>query len=732
MSQELQKTLPQYMVPSRITALSSLPLTPNGKIDKQRLIAESCAEAVDSNDQDVSFFAAPETLLEGKLSAAAAEALGLEKIGVTTDLRTAGMTSLRAVLLSQKLRDMGLTMPLSAIYELQTVRAIAEHLATQATNNESSAGEEIEVAHCELGVSRGMRSLGFFLCRLLVWVWISGVVIWPAMLPLSLARSVVVNGAIPAFACLVLVCYPLYLLTTMFLVVLTKWLVVGQYRAGSLALNSWAFLRWWAVDRLVIFVNELCFSAFRGGPVWFLYLRALGLRASGYCRIDTRYISEFDLITLGKFCGISEGAKLRPAVAEAGTLHLRGLVFGDYCAVGENAVCTAGCVAGDNVTLQPLSLFSGRTGRTLPDGSVWKGAPLVQSRQQPIRFPPGIFCRDLFGEIFALLLALSLQTLCSMCAYCAFGFLSEVQGFRQADGNVWQWQDQAEGWLFAATWLLFGPPVMASADVLLGLDLASLTDQVGQDLGMSRLEFGLRLAGMVAVSFAIYGWSLTIFSGLLCRHIRGSRNQNHWFFQVRRVLLRLTFFRYPAQLSGTWAMSLYLRLLGGDVSLFATVAISEPPLEPRKLHVAEGALLLSHQALGDCQVGKGAIVAGDAVMLPHSHVESRAIVGAMSVAGRPVKSDLQLVGNPGVIMRRGTLSKAPASSWGRRWLRRAVCIFYPLLAPGLLQLLLLITLLPAMYLLTVLLNMFTKNLRGWSSTLAYCPDLTGGKSHFCY
>ena len=34
-------------------------------------------------------------------------------------------------------------------------------------------------------------------------------------------------------------------------------------------------------------------------------------------------------------------------------------------------------------------------------------------------------------------------------------------------------------------------------------------------------------------------------------------------------------------------MSLYLRLLGGQVSLFATVLISEPPLEPRKLHVAE-------------------------------------------------------------------------------------------------------------------------------------------------
>ena len=57
------------------------------------------------------------------------------------------MTSLKAVLLSQKLRDAGLcrfhvggpnpscsaglTIPLSKLYELQTVRALAEHLAMQ-------------------------------------------------------------------------------------------------------------------------------------------------------------------------------------------------------------------------------------------------------------------------------------------------------------------------------------------------------------------------------------------------------------------------------------------------------------------------------------------------------------------------------------------------------------------------------------------------------------------------
>ena len=99
-------------------------------------------------------------------------------------------------------------------------------------------------------------------------------------------------------------------------------------------------------------------------------------------------------------------------------------------------------------------------------------------------------------------------------------------------------------------------------------------------------------------------------------------------------------------------------------------------------------------------------MAADAVLLPHSHVERLACVGAMSVAGRPVRSGLQLVGNPGVIMRRSTLEQAPPSSWAHRWLRSAVRVGYPLVAPGLLQLLLLITLLPAMYVLTVLLNGF--------------------------
>lgn len=54
-------------------------------------------------------------------------------------------------------------------------------------------------------------------------------------------------------------------------------------------------------------------------------------------------------------------------------------------------------------------------------------------------------------------------------AGCTLKYLEGVERFivvgygpeiSSRNNEVWQWQQQPEGWLFAATWLLFGPPVM--------------------------------------------------------------------------------------------------------------------------------------------------------------------------------------------------------------------------------------------------------------------------------
>ena len=113
---------------------------------------------------------------------------------------------------------------------------------------------------------------------------------------------------------------------------------------------------------MLVFVNELCLGAFRGGPVYFAYLRsprplsisaphptpctsihfrgaaglacrppatAVSTRATSQshclnvpCRVQSAMHSaelrrmRFDLISLGRCCVVAEGAKLRPAAAE--------------------------------------------------------------------------------------------------------------------------------------------------------------------------------------------------------------------------------------------------------------------------------------------------------------------------------------------------------------------------------------------------------------------------------
>eukprot|EP00929_Paragymnodinium_shiwhaense_P073433 TRINITY_DN37413_c0_g1_i1.p1 TRINITY_DN37413_c0_g1~~TRINITY_DN37413_c0_g1_i1.p1 ORF type:complete len:2318 (+),score=456.55 TRINITY_DN37413_c0_g1_i1:451-6954(+) len=711
---KLQDILPQYMIPQRIWILEELPLTPNGKIDKRKLHELGCAALQDVTAiEEEGDFVAPSTPLEEKVSGIVVIALGIERISVTQDLKTAGMTSLKQVLLSQKLRDAGFDVSLSNLYVRKTVQQLTEWLQEERMAENFLAPNEHQLSACQCMQDTVTSTCGLvrFIFRLLAWCWISGVVIWPAVGPLWFISQVALpNGGLNAALVLLIVAgYPLYMLQVALLVIISKWALIGRYKPMSVSVDSWMFFRWWVVDRLHAFTNELVIAPIRGGPLYYAYLVCLGLRSQGYSRLDTKFISEFDLVTLGRQCVIAEGAKVRPAVIEAGMLHLRHITFGDGCVIGVNAVCTAGAVAGNGVTLQPLSMFSGRTGRTLPDGSVWKGAPLVQSRQQPIRPPHGILAVDSLSNTLGMILSLCLIAACSAIGYLAFGGLAYAQGFQYKDASTncvdWHFTETPEGWLFAAVWLLFGPPVMASADVLLGYDMATYADDAGSCLGSSPMAFGARVTGMIVVSFAAYGWSLTISSALLCRFMRGSRNQNAPLYQVRRVILRMIFPRYPANLNGTGAMSLYMTMLGGSVSPKATVAFADPPLEPRKLHIEADSLVLNAVMLGEGTIRQRSLVGGGAVLLPYAEVDSHAIVAGNAVVGRPVGSKLVLGGNPGVIVKRSELSRPPPVPGRMHCLGREVCRFlFPLLAPMLIQLVLLVTLLPGMYVLTVFLN----------------------------
>ncbi|HKR65869.1 MAG TPA: condensation domain-containing protein, partial [Thermoanaerobaculia bacterium] len=141
----LRERLPEHMVPSRIVTMDALPLTPNGKLDTRALQTSASAEV------------APADALETRLLAIWEEVLGT-RAGVTDDFFAAGGHSLSATrVLSRIDRDLGARIPLRALFQHRTVRALAR-LVREATQQAPSSIEPVQDAE-SYPVSAAQRRL---------------------------------------------------------------------------------------------------------------------------------------------------------------------------------------------------------------------------------------------------------------------------------------------------------------------------------------------------------------------------------------------------------------------------------------------------------------------------------------------------------------------------------------------------------------------------------------------
>jgi acyl carrier protein len=127
--QELEKSLPGYMVPSAFVMLDELPLTPTGKVDRKVL-----PDPGDERPELDAPFLAPRTAIEEKVSNIWAEVLGLDQIGINDPFLELGGNSLRATLVINRVRDkFHVEIPITILFEAPTVAEmsaiIARHLA---------------------------------------------------------------------------------------------------------------------------------------------------------------------------------------------------------------------------------------------------------------------------------------------------------------------------------------------------------------------------------------------------------------------------------------------------------------------------------------------------------------------------------------------------------------------------------------------------------------------------
>ncbi|WP_328973724.1 non-ribosomal peptide synthetase [Streptomyces sp. NBC_00239] len=109
--------LPDYMVPSAFVALGKLPLGPTGKLDRKALPEpEFLGEA----------YRAPRTEAEKIITAAYADVLGVDRVGLDDDFFAVGGDSLRSIQVVARARAKGLTVTTREIFESRTAVRLAE------------------------------------------------------------------------------------------------------------------------------------------------------------------------------------------------------------------------------------------------------------------------------------------------------------------------------------------------------------------------------------------------------------------------------------------------------------------------------------------------------------------------------------------------------------------------------------------------------------------------------
>ena len=153
-----------------------------------------------------------------------------------------------------------------------------------------------------------------------------------------------------------------------------KWLLMGRYRPLVRPLWSTFVRRTELVTGLyenVVVPALLLFLI--GTPFAALVFRLLGAKVGRRCYIETTFMTEFDLVSIGNDCCIGMACSLQTHLFEDRVMKMSKVKLGDACSIGPRAVILYDSVLEDRVRLDALSLVM--KGETLPSDSSWSGAP---------------------------------------------------------------------------------------------------------------------------------------------------------------------------------------------------------------------------------------------------------------------------------------------------------------------------------------------------------------------
>ncbi|MEU7061505.1 Pls/PosA family non-ribosomal peptide synthetase [Streptomyces sp. NPDC046197] len=157
--------------------------------------------------------------------------------------------------------------------------------------------------------------------------------------------------------------------------VVAKWLLVGRHRSGEHPLWS-SFV--WRNELADTFVEVVAVpwlaGAVSGTPLMTLWLRGLGARLGRGVWVESYWLPETDLVTLGDGVTVNRGCVLQTHLFHDRILRTDTVVLREGATLGPGGIVLPGSTVGARTTLGPASLVM--AAESVPDDTRWLGNPI--------------------------------------------------------------------------------------------------------------------------------------------------------------------------------------------------------------------------------------------------------------------------------------------------------------------------------------------------------------------
>ncbi|KAI8609893.1 hypothetical protein BC830DRAFT_795380 [Chytriomyces sp. MP71] len=134
---------------------------------------------------------------------------------------------------------------------------------------------------------------------------------------------------------------------------LSKWIIIGRYKAGEYPLWGSYYLRWWLVDQMLLLFDGGIFNS--SDKTKILYWRLMGAKIAWNFKFDkSLMVREYDLITIESDCVVVD-TLMRPFAVDPGLMILKPVTIMQGTTLNLKTSLAPGCIVAPNTVLPPMS-----------------------------------------------------------------------------------------------------------------------------------------------------------------------------------------------------------------------------------------------------------------------------------------------------------------------------------------------------------------------------------------